>query len=172
MWGCIIKMNNKGEKLISVYWFVILILVAGGIVAMVYIFYGAQYDIREIEGTIMNNKIADCISYKGKINNNIFEKDYQNNFLDNCHLTFDTEKDWEELQYYFDVDVFNLDETLVTSFNEGNKNLITSCEIKNEDYEKLPRCVEGRFYSVGENNEQYLIKILSIVWKSEKNIKQ
>ena len=165
-------MNSRGDKLISVYWFAILILVAGGITAMVYIFYGAQYDIREIEGTIMNNKISDCVSYKGLINERIFDEGYQENFLQNCYLIFETEKTWEDLQYYFDVEVFNLDESLITSFSEGNKNLISSCEIENENYEKLAKCNEGRFYAAGKNNEQYLIKILSIVRKSEKNVEQ
>ena len=42
-------MNRRGEKYLSVYWFVILAIVAGGIIAMVFVFYGKPYDIREIE---------------------------------------------------------------------------------------------------------------------------
>jgi len=167
-------MNNRGDKLISVYWFAILILVAGGIIAMVLIFYGAQYDVREIEGEIMNNKISDCISYKGLINENVFEKNYQDNLLKNCHVTFNVEESWTDIQYYFDVKIFgieNIDET-VAEFSEGNKNLISSCEIANENYEKLAKCSNGKFYAIGEENKQYLIQILSIVRKSEKNVKQ
>lgn len=164
-------MNNKrGDKLISVYWFTILILVAGGVSAMVYIFYSAPYDVREMEGTIMINQVADCISQKGLINEKIFEEDFQNNFLERCHLTFDVEDDWEDVQYYLSVEVFDIDKNLIVGFNEGNSNWISSCEIASEDYNKLAKCVEGRFYASG--NEQYLIKILSIVRKSEKNVKQ
>jgi hypothetical protein len=169
-----IKMNIRGEKLISVYWFVILFLVAGGIVAMVFIFYGTQYDVREVEATIMINQISDCISREGILNENIFEETYRNNFLENCHLTFETEEIWKDIgQYYFEVQIFeigNLDNAKI-KFGEGNLNLLSSCEIANEDYEKLAKCNEKKFYSVGKNNEQYLIKILSIVRKSEKNVK-
>ncbi|MEN7982681.1 MAG: hypothetical protein ABFQ65_04510 [Nanoarchaeota archaeon] len=170
-------MNNSGEKLISVYWFTILILVAGGIVAMVYVFYGAQYDVRELEGKIINNQIADCVSWKGILNPDIFKKDYQDNFLKNCHLNFNTEDEnnWKDnLQYYFEIEIFGI-EDLVNSkvnFNKGNLNLISSCEIENENYEKLAKCIEGKFYSTGKNNEQYLIKILSVIRKTEKNVRQ
>lgn len=167
-------MNRKGDKLISVYWFAILILVAGGIVAMVYIFYGTQYDVREIEGKIMVNRIADCISWKGVLNKAVFEQSYQEDFLENCHLTFETENNWQDLQYYFSVKIFDVEDlgNVQVEFNKGNLNLLSSCEIADENYEKLARCVEGRFYATGEEGKQYLIKILSIVRKSEKNVKQ
>jgi hypothetical protein len=171
----VIKMDNLGDKLISVYWFVILVLVAGGLVAMVYVFYGAQYDVRGVEGTIMNNQIADCISWKGVFNDAIFDKSYQENFLNNCHLNFGVEEDsWKDLQYYFDVAVFDADNLGApkTEFSEGNKNLISSCEIANENYDKLAKCVTGKFYAVDKDKNQYLIKILSIVRKTEKNVKQ
>ena len=57
------KMNKRGaEKIISVYWFVILFLVAGTIAYSVSIFYGNPYDVREIESNILANKIADSNS--------------------------------------------------------------------------------------------------------------
>ncbi|MCW8965126.1 MAG: hypothetical protein OQK82_00355 [Candidatus Pacearchaeota archaeon] len=169
-------MNKKGDKLISIYWFVILILVAGGISAMVIIFYGAQYDVREVEATILSNKIADCVSYKGIINENFFNEVYANNSLRNCHINFSVESDnnWDEsLQYYFSVKIFNVDDLKNSKvvFGEGNKNLVSSCEIENENYDKLAKCNEERMYALGKDGEQYLIKILSIVRKSEKNVK-
>lgn len=165
-------MNTRGDKLISVYWFTILILVAGGISAMVYIFYSAPYDVREMEGAIMINQVADCISQKGKINEKIFEEDFQNNFLEKCHLNFNAEDDWEELQYYLDVKIYGIDdlENPIINLSEGNLNWISSCEIANDNYEKLAKCVEGRFYVLGD--KQYLVEILSIIRKSEKNVKQ
>jgi hypothetical protein len=169
-----IKMNNRGEKLISIYWFAILILVAGGIVAMVFIFYGVQYDVREMEGSIMINQISDCISRKGILNNDIFEENYQDNFLKNCHLNLEVEDDWEESQYYFEVEIFDIDDLVnpKVDFNYGNLNWVSSCEIGSENYEKLAKCVEEKFYSIDEENKQFLIKVLSIVRKSEKNVKQ
>ena len=60
--------DRKGDKIISVYWFAILVIVAVGIFGMVYVFYGSPYDVREIEANALLNQVADCVSYAGKIN--------------------------------------------------------------------------------------------------------
>ena len=61
--------NKKGaDKVLSVYWFVILFLVASGIFGMVYIFYKSPFDVREMEGQLMTNRIAECVSPQGKLN--------------------------------------------------------------------------------------------------------
>ncbi len=161
-------MNKKGDKIISVYWFAILILVAGGVFAMVYTFYHYPYDVREIEANIMINKVADCISTGGKINAHVFEEDF--NVLEVCDLTFDVEDvyEWREApQYYLEVEI---GEEL--NLSEGNKNLISSCSVEEDvEKEKLAKCVEREFYSLN-GDDLYLIKILSIVRKTEKNVRQ
>ena len=54
-------MNKKGgDKIISVYWFAIIFIVATGIVYMVLSFYGKPYDIREIEVDLLTDKIEDA----------------------------------------------------------------------------------------------------------------
>jgi len=169
-------MNKKGaEKILSVYWFVILILVAGGVFAMVYLFYNHPYDIRDLEADILSNKIADCLSEKGYLKSKIF---YQGsfslsseNFLNKCNLNFESKE--EEPQYYSEIQIYlfeNLNNPILEILN-GNKNLISSCEIQNENYQKLAKCSEKKFYTLDAENNQYLIKILSIVRKTEKNVK-
>ena len=54
--------NKRGDKILSIYWFAILLIIAGGIFGMVYVFYGTPYDVREIETRVLTNQIADCIS--------------------------------------------------------------------------------------------------------------
>ena len=178
-------MNKRGaEKYLSMYWFVVLIIVAAGIFAMVYNFYGSPYDVRETEANILTNKIADCISRGGKIDSEFFSEEGFNegikeNFLEKCSLVLEVEDeyDWkEEFQYFFEVEFYSIEdlENSVLNFYEGNLNYKSNCFIKkknDKDYEKMPKCVERRFYALGENNEQYLIKILSGVGKLEKNVK-
>jgi len=44
-----ISKNKRGmEKIVSIYWFAILIIVAGGIIYMVSIFYGDPYDVGQL----------------------------------------------------------------------------------------------------------------------------
>ncbi|MFH1503546.1 MAG: hypothetical protein ABIE36_02725 [Candidatus Diapherotrites archaeon] len=178
-------MNKKGtDKMLSLYWFAILTIVAGGIFVMVYIFYGAPYDVRKIESQLFANKIVDCISQGGRINavflsNQVFNSEIQENLLEECTLNFNVEEEYgvSTPQYFLEIEFYTLDDLSEPAFklNEGNLNWEKSCFIKNkkaEDYNRFPKCAERRFYALDEENNQYLIKVLSAVGKFEKNVKQ
>ena len=53
------------EKIISVYWFAILIIVAAAVSAMVINFYNSPYDVRELEANLMIDNVANCLSESG-----------------------------------------------------------------------------------------------------------
>ena len=167
------KDKKGGDKVISVYWFVILIIIAGGIFAMVSSFYNHPYDVREVEAGIMINKISDCLSTAGELN---FELNQQlkDNFLDNCNLNLNVEDKWEKPQYYFEINFYKEDDLTNSNFTItlGDKALTASCNIQEEkEYKREVKCVEDDFFSLSETGELYLIKILSIVKKTEKNVK-
>lgn len=178
-------MNKKGaEKIISVYWFVILILVAGGIYGMVYMFYEHPFDVRELEANILINNLADCISEKGIINDFVFnesdliDNNFKENFLDICKINFNVEdfSNWnKEEQFYVKINFFkvdNLNEPFST-ISDGNSKWLSSCDInKDDEFNILSKCNMKRFYSVTKDNKQVLIEILSVVRKTEKNVKQ
>ena len=112
------KMNKRGaEKIISVYWFVILFMVAGTIAYSVSIFYGDPYDVRGIESNILINKIADCLSKNGKLDSEI----NQNNFFEICNLNFGNDKD----EYYVEIKIDNFRDGKPSEpfIVEGNINL-------------------------------------------------
>ncbi len=130
------KLNKKGtDKLISVYWFAILFIVASAVVYMTVAFYGKPYDVRELEAHALTNHIAGCLSDAGYLKENILgNEDFKNNFLENCNINFDVEDtyDWKEQgQYYVGIE-FSQEENLVFEISEGNKNLISSCGIERE----------------------------------------
>ena len=163
------KMNRRGgDKILSVYWFAILILVAGGIFGMVYTFYNHPYDVREIEANLLVNHVSDCLSMGGKLNSLVLVEGFSENFLEICNINFNTGDSFEGSQYYLEV---NLDGNQIVS--EGNKNLISNCGYESEiEKNNLAKCVERSFYSLDENENPILIKILSIVRKTEKNVRQ
>ena len=72
-------MNKKGtEKILTIYWFIVLTIIAGGVFAMVYVFYSTPYDARGIESEIFAERIADCISRQGIIDQSFFSgKDFK-----------------------------------------------------------------------------------------------
>lgn len=196
------RMNKKGtDKYLSPFWFLIITVVAGAVFSMVYIFYGTPYDIRNLESNVLLNNVADCVSYAGRINVNLisngtntFQKSGAD-FLKYCHLNFDT-TEWSEEQYYTEINFYKINDLndLVLNIKAGNNNWIADCEIQankpqenllqkaekllnspdltNNPYATFPQCVKKSFYSVDNSNNQYIIKILTIVRKSEKNVKE
>lgn len=177
--------NKKGsDKVISIYWFAVIVLIAGGVFGMVYSFYNSPYDVREIEGNILADKIADCVSFQGKVSGEIisdgeFNPEFENIFLGKCNLNFKSESEngWEnEIQYFAEVGFYNVTNKEVSSFTivGGNENLRADCFIKKEsgrDYKKFTKCTEKRIYSLDDEGKQHLIKILVGVRKAEENVK-
>ncbi len=165
--------NKRGQDVMSLYWFLILAVIAGGIFAMVYVFYGTPFDVREIEANILTNKISDCVSYGGKISSNIIADGVfqpNSNFLGQCHLTF-ISNEWEDQQFYSEINFYKIGdlENSVFRIKEGDNKWLPYCSLGNE--EDLVKCFDRSFYSVDDLNNQYIIKILSVVRKSEKNVK-
>jgi hypothetical protein len=172
----LLKNKRGSDKILSVYWFAILLIVAGGIVGMVYVFYGTPYDVREIEARVLTNQIADCVSYEGKIDSGLIlngaaTKD--NNFLERCHLIFNS-SEWKEDQFYTEVKIYKLNDldNSILDLIKGNNNLAVSCAVQeNKQQETLATCLKQSFYSLDSLNNQYIIKILTAVKKAEKNVK-
>jgi len=160
--------DKKGtDKIISIYWFAILFIVAGAIIYIVASFYGEPYDVREIEANILINKVADCIATNGYLNT-------EKTDLENCDLNFDVEEyhSWKNDQYYLEVNYyeFNTTNKFLDTISEGNINLKENCDKKEKNF---PVCITRNFYTLektSEGDKQRKIQILSIVRKTEKNV--
>ena len=159
-----ISKNKKGSsKIMSVYWFAILVIVAGTIVYMVSIFYGSPYDVREIEANILINKVAGCLSENGKLKYELTEE-LRNSFLEKCHLNFDTLDEKE--QYYLEVEFRNFSDDNLLDFViiEGNINL------KNNPNIGSIFKSEKSFYVLNNENKELIVKILAIISKTKENV--
>lgn len=163
--------NRRGtDKIISVYWFAILFLVAVAIVYVVAVFYGKPYDVRNTEADLLIDKITNCVSQGGYLSENwkTFNND---NFLQECQITLNTENsfDWSNDQYYLEVNFsdFNNPETSLKEVYAGNLNLKSFCYSEGD---QLPVCLDRSFYSIDPDNKQYRINVLAVVRKTEKNV--
>ena len=58
-------MNKRGDKVLSIYWFAILFIVAGAIVYMASNFYSTPFDVRAVESTALSDQIANCVTSGG-----------------------------------------------------------------------------------------------------------
>lgn len=162
--------DKKGaEKIISIYWFAILFIVTGALVYIVSVFYGKPYDVRKLETDILIDKIASCLSENGFITEN-FLQIKKENFLEKCSLTFDTENSfgWKNDQYYTEIIFYNFSSgEEIKHLDTGNPSLKDFCGLKGDNF---PVCLEKILYTIDKQNNQYKIKILAIVRKTEKNV--
>ncbi len=169
-------MNKHGaDKLISVYWFAILFIVAAAIVYMVFIFYGEPYDVRELEANTLTNQVAGCLSEAGYLKPNLFNnEEFKENFLETCDINLDVEDvyGWKEQgQYYLEINFYDFgtypNSQSLFEISEGNLNLKSDCDIDNKNF---PFCLEREFYVIDGEDNRYVVSILSIVRKTEKNV--
>jgi hypothetical protein len=171
-------MNKKAaEKIISVYWFAILFIVAAAIVYMVFSFYGEPYDVRELEANAMINQVAGCFSEGGNLKKEVLGENFNENFLASCNLNFEVEdfRDWkEQKQYYLEINFQTFpSEQNIFQIKEGNERLKEDCDLEGKT---LPFCLERSFYVIDRTStdktstDRYQVNILSIVRKTEKNV--
>ncbi len=171
--------NKRGaEKILSIYWFAILIIIAGAIVAMVSLFYGSPYDVREAEANILIDKAVSCLSENGKLNQELFSesKNFDENFnlKEKCDFIFETESKSEREEYFLKTEFYAVEgDEKFFSLSEGNSNLYADCKIQDEKYKKISKCVEREFYSLDpfSDSNAFKIKITSVIEKTEKNVK-
>jgi len=160
-----------GDKIISVYWFVILFIVAAAVVYMVYSFYGEPYDVRKIETQKLNNLVVECFLNGVRLDETFRAEDFSDNFLELCNLNLDTEDiyNWRARGQYFvsvNLSEFNSGAEIFSHY-EGNSDLADSCSF---DGREFPVCFERAVYILDEDNNPYKLYVLSIVRKTEKNV--
>lgn len=172
-------MDKRGaKKLMIFYWFLLFGIVAGGVVYQVAVFYGAPYNFRKIESEILLKKTIDCLLEKNYLREEVFDatKFNNKNLLEQCKFTFQVEDEYdnsERAQYYIKIDIFNFDPLKSPPREEWEKSRIINLEIGNSNLNtvmtKENEISSKEFYSLRESGESYIIKILAIVGKFEKN---
>ena len=171
-----IKMNKKAdERLLSVYLFIIYIIVATGFVSGVILVYGSALDIRLEEARVLNEKIIGCISDNGNLRNEIFDSNFNLEIFCNLDLKDNTQKYEGEEQYGIKIEISDLNGNKINESFYGRKDFLEFCDV---DGNKIPKCNEEQIYSIrtidysGEKKEQgVLLKIISAVGKVDKNAK-
>lgn len=173
----ICKKNKKGaDKLISLYWFVILTIIAGGIVMMVNGYYSTPYDVREAEANIFATKIANCIYPAGSPNPNfvsvqgVFKPEFIENFESHCKLNIEPLGEFEKSQYYSKITFYDdpNKKSIDKEIEIGNKNFLVDCKAK-ETNEKLAKCVTNEFWMLFPGEKLKLVVILTAIGKTDQN---
>lgn len=168
------------EKMISVYWFVIVVLIAGAVVAMVSTFYGDPYDVRDVEANLMINKFSECVSDSGKLNEDFLN---QSHLKDNvslksvCGFVFEKSSGQagnQRSEYYLESQFYEVEsEKSLANYSAGSRAFKAQCRTQNEtqNHEGFAKCVNRTVYVANDTESAYEVNVLAAVSKSDKNVK-
>ena len=161
-----LKINRKGdERVLSMYWFILFIIVAVAIVSAVLIFYSYLLDVRATEASILSDRVVDCLSDNG-ILNSVKLDEAVNSIEGACNLILkDASKEKYasmKSQYYIKVEANGkLIET-------GDRDFLAFCGQSSKL--NIPVCSEKKLF-VLNGNEMTSMKITTVVRKVEQNAK-
>ncbi len=164
------KNKKAGGRVLSIYLFIIYIIVSVGIVSGVIVFYGSPLDVRITEAGVLNGKIVDCLVEQGNLKQGVLVDGFD--LLNTCHLDFkdNTQKYQGEVQYAVDIKLFNFDSCSnfrcsnpVSEFVFGEKDFLQYC---NSEGKKIPKCNTESAY-VLSNEKGMILQITSVVNKIE-----
>lgn len=143
-----------GEKLLSIWWFIVLTLIAVSIFIGVAMYSSTSVNINEIEADILAEKIISCISESGNLKSDIFLSN--NNIIEQCNIN--PALFMKDSYYYLNVSIFNFTNAVYHS-SFGDHSFEYDCAVlskvtANNNY---PKCVKRR------TNLVYLNKNLNVV---------
>lgn len=131
-------MNKRAEKLLSIWWFFVLGVIAGGIVIGVLIYSFAEVSIKEIEAGVLSERLITCLVDNGYLKEEIFEENF--NIFEFCNLNPEVFE--KASNFYFSVSVYS-SESLIFSLAKGSYSFEKDCQIQEEiETKAYPKCSE------------------------------
>ncbi len=122
----IIKNKKAGEKLLSIWWVFVLVVIGIGVVSGVAIYHSKDISVNGVEADVVAGKVIDCIIDNGYLNPNLLNENFD--IFQECSL----EKGMFVNQSYFYLSVFVFDnEALVKKIAFGSMSIEKECEISN-----------------------------------------
>jgi hypothetical protein len=160
-----IKNNKKaGERVLGFYWMIIFVLITIGVVSAAVLFYGNPLDVRGVEARILSDKIVECISNNGALNEATLSalNEDGSNLQDICNLNF-ADQAYSENQYYAELNIDGVKKIIFKK--DGSEEFKVFCK---EDSRKVPQCSNQEIYLLRNNNLQK-VEILTAISKINQN---
>lgn len=128
------KRGQVGNAIVWIYKLIMLIIVISGIVMVVFLYYSKQYDVRNLESSVLTSKVIDCFSDKG----NIKTEDFTKQKLYSCF-------NFNEDEIFLNVTLFKNEEQ--QSISLGEEDFKVYCEMQQENVrvKNSPSCLEEDF---------------------------
>lgn len=134
-------MNKKaGEKLLSIWWIFVLLVIGGGILIGVILYYSTDINIKGIEAEILTERIINCITDNGYLKAEVLADNF--NITEKCRL--DTEVFSMGSNFYFNLSVYK-DKDLIKNIIAGDNSIEKDCIIEQKiKAEHFPVCFEQK----------------------------
>jgi hypothetical protein len=173
------KLNKKAdEKILSIYLFIIYIIVLTGIISGVLLFYGSPLDVRELESNILTTRIINCLTEQGNLKSEVLGDNFSLTSECNIYLKDNANENKDE-QYAVKIGFFNFDSCFNTTSSTcsekikeisiGRNDFFEYCKLGEEaEAKKFPKCTNNKIYVLNED-KKILIEILGVVGKIGKN---
>ena len=150
-------MNKKGgEKLLSIWWVFVLVIIGGGIFVGVLIYYSVDINVNSVEADVLAERILNCINDNGNLNANIFDPNFD--IVQKCNLNSDLFG--KSSYYYFNISIFD-NNNLIFNVTMGDYSFEKDCliqeKIRANNFPKCSRKIDYVFY----NNKNLKIVILA-----------
>jgi len=137
--------NRRGTELISIWELFVLLIIGGGIVIGVWLFYTANVDVIDGEVSLLYEKLALCLNENGYLNENYLNGSFD--IMKECELNpkvIVKEGDFYFETYLTDIDANELSFGKFKGGNEGHGKdcvVITDSEVNAKNFAK---CYTGR----------------------------
>ncbi|VVB78628.1 Uncharacterised protein [uncultured archaeon] len=153
------KILNKhaGEKLLTIWWFIVLGVIGGGIAIGVMIYITASINTNGVEAGILGERIVNCFVDNGYLKNSVSKDDFD--IFKECNLD---KKFFEKGSYlYFNVSIYQ-GGIVLKDFSAGDYSLEKDCHItKTVSANNFAKCSEISEVAIDSRNETVKIYVLT-----------
>ena len=157
----LIKDKRAGEKILSVWWIFVLVVIGGAIVIGVLIYYNADFNIKELEADILAERIVRCLVQNGYLRQDFLQENFD--IFKECRLK--KEMFEKESNFYFKISAQNETGLLRENIIEGDASFEKNCEISGTLKAKhFPKCSyknERVLYYENNNLKEAKLKIIA-----------
>jgi len=163
------KNKKAGEKLLSIWWLIVLALVAVAVVAGVLIYYGAELNTKKIEAKILHERIYGCLVEQGVIRQDFIEEKNNFNIFSKCGLS---QKILDSENFYFKI-VLSSDEESFENIEvkKGKTSIEADCDVSEGVVAKhYAKCLK-RNYVVSDFSKKNKFKLFILTASNQQGTK-
>ena len=150
--------SKKADKLLSIWWFLILVIIGSAVIVAVLIFASNRVDVRAVEADVLAGRIISCIAEQGYINQDFLDKKLD--IFEKCNLNKKVLN--ESGNYFIKISASDAGNKVINEVSYGNSAFEKDCPITFVVAAKnFPRCATRSFSVLDSNNNNLKLNIIA-----------